>query len=193
MKIVLIILGSLVVIAAALFIYYGGLLEIDFIIDKQGGETLVYEEQIGDYSKSAGPIDKMYYSLLNKEGIESLRGFGIFYDNPQKVEKSRLRSEVGNILENPDANTLRKLEGKYNIKTLPKRDYIVTEFPYRGKLSLMIGIMKVYPSMNKFARENGFDEDGWVMEIYDIPNKKIVYRKVINEPDKKRSERQGLI
>ncbi len=179
MKIALIILGLVVIILAALFIYYGGLRRVDFSIAKQGGETLVYVEQVGDYSKSAGPIDKMYYSLLNEEGIETFRGFGIYYDNPQKVEKSRLRSEVGNILEDPDPAILKKLEGKYNIKTLPEKEYIVTEFPYRGKLSVIIGIMKVYPAMNRFVRDNGFDEDGWVMEIYDMPGKKIVYRKEI--------------
>ncbi len=177
MKIALIILGLIVVIIAALFIYYGGLRRVDFSIAKQGGETLVYVEQTGDYSKSAGPIDKMYYSLLNEEGIETFRGFGIYYDNPQKVEKSRLRSEVGNILEDPDPAILKKLEGRYNIKTLTEKEYIVTEFPYRGKMSVMMGIMKVYPAMNRFVKENGFDEDGWVMEIYDIPGKKIVYRK----------------
>ena len=177
MKIALIILGLIVVIIAALFIYYGGLRRVDFSIAKQGGETLVYVEQTGDYSKSAGPIDKMYYSLLNEEGIETFRGFGIYYDNPRKVEKNRLRSEVGNILEDPYPAILEKLEGRYNIKTLPEKEYIVTEFPYRGKLSIMMGIMKVYPAMNRFVKENGFDEDGWVMEIYDIPGKKIVYRK----------------
>ena len=177
MKIALIILGLVVIFLAALFIYYGGLRRVEFNIAKQGGETLVYVEQTGDYSKSAGPIDKMCYSLLNEEGIETFRGFGIFYDNPQKVEKSRLRSEVGNILEDPDPAILKKLEGKYNIKTLPEKEYIVTEFPYRGKLSVMMGIMKVYPAMNRFVKENGFDEDGWVMEIYDMPGKKIVYRK----------------
>ena len=40
----------------------------------------------------------------------------------------------------------------------------------------MIGIMQVYPAMNRFARESRFDEDGRVMEIYDIPGRKIVYR-----------------
>ena len=39
--------------------------------------------------------------------------------------------------------------------------------------------MKVYPAMNRFVRENVFDEDGWVMEIYDMPDRKIVYRKEI--------------
>ena len=44
---------------------------------------------------------------------------------------------------------------------------------------IMMGIMKVYPAMNRFVGENGFNEEGLVMEIYDIPGKKIVYRKEI--------------
>jgi len=129
MKIALIIPGLVVVIVAALFIYYGGLRRVEFSITKLGGETLVYVEQ------------------------------------------------VGNTLEDPDPAILEKLKGRYNIKTLPEKEYIVTEFPFRGKISIMMGIMKVYPAMNRFVSEKGFDEDGWVMEIYDIPGKKIVYRK----------------
>ena len=37
--------------------------------------------------------------------------------------------------------------------------------------------MKVYPALNKFAKQNGFNEESAVMEMYDIPNKKLLYRK----------------
>jgi hypothetical protein len=37
--------------------------------------------------------------------------------------------------------------------------------------------MKVYPVLNNFVKLNGFKEDSFVMEIYDIPNNKILYRK----------------
>jgi hypothetical protein len=39
--------------------------------------------------------------------------------------------------------------------------------------------MKVYPAIEKFVEENGYKKEGAVMEIYDVPNKKIVYRKEI--------------
>jgi hypothetical protein len=38
-------------------------------------------------------------------------------------------------------------------------------------------LIKVYPALNKFALENGLSDDSAVMEIYDIPNKKIIYQK----------------
>jgi hypothetical protein len=37
---------------------------------------------------------------------------------------------------------------------------------------------KVYPIMGKYISENGF-EDGPIMKIYDVPNKKIIYRKFL--------------
>ncbi|MFW6222251.1 MAG: hypothetical protein ACOC3T_01430, partial [Bacteroidota bacterium] len=59
--------------------------------------------------------------------------------------------------------------------------YIVAEFPFKGKLSIIFGIMKVYPSIEKFVKKKGYSNDGAVMEIYDVPNKKILYRKEIIE------------
>ena len=179
MKTILIILIVLAAILLVLFVYFGGLKKIQVTISKQGGETLVYEKVLGDYRLSAGVMDKIYYSLLEDHKIETFKGFGIYYDNPRKVEKSKLRSEAGCILEDTNDAVIEKLAGKYNIKLFPAKDFMVAEFPYKGKLSVMMGIMKVYPALDRFAKENGFEEDGWVMEIYDIPGKKIIYRKEI--------------
>ena len=41
--------------------------------------------------------------------------------------------------------------------------------------------MKVYPALNKFAKQNGFNEESAVMETYNIPNNKILYRKELKE------------
>ncbi|WP_462319185.1 hypothetical protein, partial [Marinilabilia sp.] len=55
--------------------------------------------------------------------------------------------------------------------------YVVTEFPNKGKLSVMMGIFKVYPAISKYFKSEGLDEKGAVMEIYDVPNQTIIYRK----------------
>jgi len=44
-------------------------------------------------------------------------------------------------------------------------------------MSIIMGIMKVYPALNKYISENNLSEEGFVMEIYDVPGKKIIYRK----------------
>jgi len=135
----------------------------------------------GDYAKSGKLSDEVYYALLNDYEIETFKGFGIYYDNPKEVEKSKLRSEIGCIVEKKDTSKLSQIKGEFKIKTHPEKSYLVTEFPFKGKLSVILGIMKVYPAMEKFAKENGYEMDGAVMEIYDVPNKKILYRKEIKK------------
>ena len=175
MKVVLIILAILVVLLIVVYAYYGGFSKISFRIENQGGETVVYENLTGDYSQSAKVGDRIYYTLLNDEKIETTKGIGIYYDDPKKVAKTELHSEIGCIVENADSVTLARLAEKYQVKTLPQSEFVVAEFPFKGKLSVLFGLMKVYPALEKFYKEHGYIESP-VTEIYDVPNKKIIYR-----------------
>lgn len=178
MKVTLIIIGILVVLFVSIYAYYGGFKKIDIQVESQGGETIVYENVIGDYKQTSKFTNKIYYSLLNDEKIETAKGIGIFYDNPQKTAKDKLRSEVGCIVENIDSTIVAKLSDKYHVKTLSENEYVVTEFPFNGGMSIILGIMKVYPALDKYCGEHGL-KDGPITEIYDVPNKKIVYRKEV--------------
>ena len=136
-----------------------------------GPLTLVYEKHRGDYAKSGEIQNKLYYSL-KKDGILTYKGFGIYFDNPNKVEKEKLRSEVGCIIETKDIDKLQHLD--YNVKIINKKKRYYADFPFRSKISIMIGILKVYPKINNFIDKNGL-KHGYVMEIYDIPEKQIRY------------------
>lgn len=176
LKIISGIIASLGLILICIYALYGGFSKVNCSIAEQGGETLVYKEIKGDYSQSGDVMNKIYYALINENKIVTFKGFGIYYDNPQKVEKSKLRSEAGCILEPIDTVKVFWLKGKYNIKVCPIKKYIVTEFPHKGNMSIMVSIMKVYPALKKYMEENGYEQNVPVMEIYDMPNKKILYR-----------------
>lgn len=177
MNITWIIIVVILVIFAIVFVYYGGFIKVTCRIEKQKGDKLVYKQMTVDYAKSAKLMDEMYYSLLNDYAIETYKGFGIHYDNPKKVEKSKVRSEIGCIIEDKDSSKLTQIAEGLSTKTFPERLYIVTAFPSKGKVSILFGIMKVYPSIEKFVEGNGYKNEGSVMEIYDAPNKKSVYGK----------------
>jgi hypothetical protein len=181
MKTALIVILSLALILLAIYLYFGGFSKIELQITEQGGETLVFEEITGDYKQSAVVMDRIYHDLLKNENIETFRGFGIYYDNPKVVEIEKLRAEAGCILETNQLKHIPKLEEKYKIKTLPITSCVTTEFPYRGKLSVLLGILRVYPAMHKFAQFKELGELGEVVEIYDIPNKKIIYRQLLKK------------
>jgi len=181
LKILLIVLGLFIAIVVIAYAFIGGFAKIDIQEKQTGGEVLVYQEMTGDYSKSALVMDQVYNTLLNDFKIETTKGFGEYYDNPAVVEKEKLRSDIGCILEPKDTGRVAKLEGKFKIKSCPEGNYIVTEFPFKSKLSVFVGIMRVYPAINKYIKEKGYSEEGSIMEIYDVPKKKIIYRKQINK------------
>lgn len=173
-KIALIAIAVILVGLIAFYAYYGGFKKVSIGVRVHGGEMLVYRDVVGDYSQTPEVSNEVYYALLNDYQIETYKGFGIFYDNPKTVEKSKLRSEVGCILEDKDSHRVIELEGRFNVKTLPEAEYMVAAFPLKGMMSIMVGIMKVYPALNKYAKKHGYAEAP-IVEIYDVPNKKIIY------------------
>lgn len=177
-KVLLIIVVGIVVILTSVYAWYGGFKTINFEIKKTGGEVFVYENITGDYSQSPVVMDNIYYALLNDYKIETTKGAGIYYDNPQYVDKSKLRSEIGCILDAAiDSIQMAELSTRFKVKTLPEGDYIVSEFPRKGMMSIFVGIMKVYPAMAKYIEKAGYKDAGPVTEVYDEPSKAIIYRK----------------
>lgn len=178
MNIVLILICVLILLITVCYVYYGGLKTVVCRVENQQEEVIVYEKVIGDYKKTSKYTNKIYQELLDKEKIETTRGIAIFYDNPRQTDKNKLRSDVGCILNSPDNATIAKLSASYQVKTLPANSFITTEFPIKGSLSFIIGVIKVYPALTGYCQKQGFKESP-ITEIYDTPNKKIIYRKEV--------------
>lgn len=158
-----------------LALLYVGFFSKVIIVEKEvDSYYLVYENYVGPYQDTGEIQDELYYKLFD-EAIETTKGFGIYYDNPKKVAKKDLRSDVGVILEGKNIERLHDLQKKgYNLKKTNEMNAVVTEFPYRGRMSVMAGVFRVYPKLSRYMTEKGYGEVP-VMEIYDIPNKKIIY------------------
>jgi hypothetical protein len=171
---VLIGLGILVAVLG----FFGGFSKVNLQNINVGGETLVYQKVSGSYSQSSKVSHTVYCALLHDYKIETTKGFGIYYDNPKHVEQNKLRSEIGCIVESVDDATIKKLQEKFLVKILPNETYLVSELPFRGALSVILGMIKVYPAIAKYIRENNY-ADAPIMEIYDVPNRKIIYRKFL--------------
>ncbi|MGL1893490.1 MAG: hypothetical protein OCD02_17770 [Spirochaetaceae bacterium] len=172
MKVFIIVLCFVLLFVLINFIYYGGLKKIVPKEEISGGETLVYNFMKGDYSQSGTVSDQVYWDLINKLNITTYKGAGIYYDNPQNVSKENLRSDIGCILEDDDKDRIEDIEKLYKTKVIENKKYLIVEFQYKGKLSVLIGLLKVYPRLNKLKKS----DKQYIMEIWDIPNKKIIYR-----------------
>ncbi len=177
MKIVLIIIVSISIIILLGYVYLSGFKTLKIRTESLGGEIIVYKEIRGDYKQSGQVMDDVYYTLLNEHKLETFKGVGIYFDNPQDTPKDKLRSIAGCVIEKADYDRLKDIPSEYRTAELSEQECISTSFPYRGKLSVLLSIMKVYPALAKYATKNGLDPNAAVMEIYDIPNRQILYRK----------------
>jgi hypothetical protein len=86
MKILLIAIVCILIICVVVYAYYGGFKSLKIQIAMQGGEFVIYDTIVGDYSQSGIVMDKIYYSLLNDSKIETYKGYGKYFDNPQKLK-----------------------------------------------------------------------------------------------------------
>lgn len=180
MKIAVIILVVLVLVILGIWGYFGGFSRLSTKVEVAGGEILAYEKVTGDYKNSGKVSDRVYYSLLNDLKIETYKGVGIYYDKPGTIETSKLRSDIGCFIEERDRHRVEELKKFFEVKEMEREKYLIIEIPYRGPLSVFIGMIKAYPALEKESLKMNISEKNPVTEICDVPNKKIIYRKAIN-------------
>lgn len=177
MKVIRIIgIASALVVAVLIgvFSYYGLFTSVDVKERDAGPYLLVYTKHIGDYNKVAPAMDNVYYDLKDNFHIDTTKGFGLYYDTPQEVSKEKLRSIVGCIVEGKSITDLNEVSKKYGVKEYPLSKSLVAEFPHKGYISIMLGIFKVYPKLNKYLQEHKYVEAP-ILELYDMLNKRIEY------------------
>lgn len=177
MMIALAAVAALILITLGVYAYYGGFSKIKIKMETAGGETIVYQEVQGDYSQTMTVSNEIYDYLLNELKIETYKGIGVFHDNPREVSKQNLRSDIGCVIEPQDIERLDKDGCKYKIMTLPVEKVLIAEFPFKGKLSVFIGMLKIYPAIEKYTQKHSLTSNSPLVEIYDIPNSKTIYRK----------------
>jgi len=177
--IIVIVIAVIAIVSLIVLARYGLFYSVSISEKNVGPYLLVYKAHIGDY-KSVGPIiGELYYDLKNNYSIETTKGFGLYYDNPREVDKAKLRSIVGCIVEGRSVEDLKKVSNKYGVKEYPSSKSVVAEFPYKVKMSILIGIFKVYPKLTSYIKEHKYTQTP-IMELYDQPNKRTEYISSIN-------------
>lgn len=150
-----IVLVVLLVVTAAFFWYMGLFNTLKVSEQEVGPYTYAYEKFVGPYWDTEHVFQKVERSL-KAEGIATDKAIGIYYDDPAKAAKEKLRSDCGLVLEEKDLSKVPDLKKKYMVATMPKKMSIVVEFTARNKLSYMLGPMKGYPALMKYAQGKGY-------------------------------------
>lgn len=139
-----------------------------------GPYTYVYEEFVGEYKKSGPVFDKVYYTLRDK-GISTTLGLGVYFDDPAVVPADKLRSHCGVVLEEKDLDKLTDLKKRFKAGQFSRSKRLVVEFPIKNGLSYMVGPMKCYPVLMRYAKEKGYKPDALSFEVYDETAGRILF------------------
>lgn len=173
MLIVLIILVVIVAVAALSWLSYMGFFSKVAITEKQMGPlTFVYASHRGDYSKAGPVMDKVYKRLLSEFNVKGSRGMGIYYSDPKTTKTEDLKSEVGCLLERSDESKAGMIMKKMRVRIMFPKEYYTAEFPRKNNMSIILGIIKVYPEMNRYMKAKGYKMTP-AIEIYE--KDRIVY------------------
>jgi len=173
----------LVIVMIVLFLFYmGAFSKVSISEQIKGPYTFAYVEHIGPYHE-VGEVMMELDNKMRKLGFNSTDGLGIYYDDPKKTPKDKLRSEVGSIITVDDMNKINNNRDKLNFKTIEKQRYLVTNFPIKNMMSYMLGPMKIYPAFGKYLKDNNIGVPAKGLELYDMNNKTIVFMMELDESE----------
>lgn len=165
-------LGVVLAIALGGVAYFGLFASVEAERGRTGAYRLVYKDLTGPYDQVAATMDELYFELLD-QGVETRRGFGLYFDNPEEVPAAELRSRVGCVVEPEAWAALDSVRDQFQVMDYPDVEAVVARFPYRGSASIMFGAMKVYP---KLAQALGTRPAGGpALEVYDLDLRSIFY------------------
>lgn len=152
---IIVVLILLVLTLLGFLSYCGLFAPIDIKAEKPPFKELqvAYKFCRGSY-KNSGALFTEVHSIA-----PSLKCIGVYYDDPTEVEPLRLRYLVGVVLndtEQPAAPEVKEQLEAEGFKTacFPAVDHAVTTvFPFRGSVSVMIAVARVYPKLREYIKE----------------------------------------
>lgn len=168
-----VIVTGVVAAGAALLGYAGFFRPVEVTEGIAGPYTLVYVKLKGEFSQAGTAIEETT-RWLEENGVKPGKGFGLYMDNPRTTPKGEWRFIAGCILEEGYRGKIPMIRKKYRVEEFAAVRAVLSEFPFRNKLNMFAGLVKVYPALGKYGEERGYPPK-CIMEIYDTEGEKIVY------------------
>ena len=154
-------LGGILTIGLSLYYKLGAYKDVKIAKGSVPMMNLLYQDHFGSYHKIGGAIQRVEnWALENNFSCE--RSFGIYLDDPSKIDEDRLRSQGGCITDAIVPSNDLPLDFKQ--RQLNKGEFIVAQFTG----SPAIGPFVVYPKVEKWAIDNRMKIKPPTIEIYKL-------------------------
>ena len=145
--------AGLIAVVLAAAVYLGAFAHVQIEEGMVGPYALVYQEMRGTDLSRLGAITTELDALLTRNGVVDRRPFDVFYPTDAQP------NEVGFIMTARVADeTLARLAATPDVKLreVPRQRALVTRFPWRSRLSFLIGYVKVDPALRAYREKAGY-------------------------------------
>mmetsp|Transcript_19208 Transcript_19208/g.25307 ORF Transcript_19208/g.25307 Transcript_19208/m.25307 type:complete len:174 (-) Transcript_19208:151-672(-) len=152
-------------------------LHLEVISIKVSKKVFLFEKHVGPY-KNVGKTFQRVCKLASEKGIKFNQMIGVYYDDPKEKKPSELRCEVGAVVDDSE-ESIQKIEQKLidlpglEVKILPEMKGEAVWFPFKGIISIMIGVNRVYNFLGKHCGQNWTSQPS--IELYDHGEKKMLF------------------
>ncbi|HWU42710.1 MAG TPA: GyrI-like domain-containing protein [Bdellovibrio sp.] len=157
--VLLFVIAAIVSFGLYLSSYLGAFKSVEISQGTQGPMKIVYIDHVGPYHKMNKDIE-VVENFFKSLGKPCGRTFGEYLDDPQVVEEARLRAKAGCVVDEIPAN----LPADFKSGEFTSGSYVIAIFTG----SPGIGPLKVYPKVNDFMKDHHLQQNGAVIEIYEI-------------------------
>ena len=176
--------GRLLIGLAIIFLgfeaaYFGAFNRITVNVEERGDDVVIYRETKSDARESLGLIYEFRNEIVEIYSFEPKRYYRKYLSDVHNTFTKKVDTEYGIVIGSSDQLERMDFNLNVDLKKIPRKDYLVAEFPYRGRFSMWIGTQRVYPAFDKFCEENNCNKNAPVIELYDFEKGKIIYLKEI--------------
>jgi len=184
MKIFLSIIVILILLILWWWVYFGFFEKVNFETKQIGWYDIVYKNNAWDYTKVSDVFTNISV-LLKKNWIQYNEWIGVYFSDPNTTPKENLLSSLGYVVSGmteDQFNILKLQDESLKRAKLWSSQAIVTSFPYKNSLSLMVWPIFMYPKIEKYMSENNIKPVP-MMEIYDMTNDKEIKFIIVQDED----------
>jgi len=172
-KLVMIVLSVVIVIILVL-VYIGVFSEVVIEEATMGPYTYAYVSYTGPYKDVLTPMEDLKLKL-REAGFTPTRGFGVYYDDPEKIDAKILKSDVGAIIPETEFDKMEANQVNFNFETIEASDYLVAEFKIKNAIADMYIPLKVNYVLSRYLKKNNLPYPSKVIEIFDTNPNRILF------------------
>jgi hypothetical protein len=151
LKIALMVVAAILLVLTTVLAYHGAFRSVVITESDEGPFLFVYREMRGVDMAEIGRITDDLNMQLASAGVSDMRPFDLF-----QPEDSASANEVGFVVAESDAARVGQMGAGVMVKTIPRQRYMLTTFPFKSRLSFVVGFFKVDPALRAYREQKGY-------------------------------------